>query len=192
MLLYGEILEFYSLCHALFLTAIYFYFMAIGSIIQWFIFVPMCCFWCLFCVSFQYSFFGQRACKKCCDMDRISSSATAQSEQGQGQGQGTKRCCPYSAKTVTDHLLFSGTILLLYANIFFNYPECLSDNNAIENIFGIRGYAFLNFYYCILMAVEFNFGGLPNNKLAQAEENKVGKENQDGQKGKVVPTEQLL
>ena len=119
-------------------------------------------------------------------MDRISDGDSTASSSSGG-----KPFCPYGAKTIADHLLFSGTILLLYANVIFNYNDCISYNNAFENIFGIRGYAFLNFYYCILMAVEFNFGGLPNNKQAQLEENKAGKEeNQNG--GDVIPTDELL
>ena len=161
--------------------------MAVGSYIQWFIFVPMCCFWCLFSVSFQYSFFGQRACKKWCGMDRIRESVTTQPQQ-------QRKCCPYGAKTVADHLLVSSTILLLYANVFFNYNTCLSYNNAFENIFGIRGYAFLNFYYCVLMAIEFNYGGLPNNKQAQLAENNAanGDKDNNDKKTEVVPTGQLL
>merc|ERR1711997_1089708 len=98
------------------------------------------------------------------------------------------------AKTVADLLLISSTLILLYVNIFFNYNTCLSYNNAFENIFGIRGYAFLNFYYSILMAVEFNFGGLPNNKQSNVEEiNDGNQQNAEEQKTNiaVVTTDQL-
>ena len=180
LLLYGEILEFYSFCHGFFLTVLFLYFINSDTYIQWIVFIPMCCFWSIFCVSFQYSFFGQKACKKCCDMEQI------------GKG----KCCPYTAKNVSVHLVSCSVVLLIYSSLIFNYNICLSLNNSYESVFGIRGYAFLNFYYCLLMALEFEFGGLPNNKQASLEEIKQNKQDnkQTNDKGDttIVPTEQLL